>query len=97
MSAPAPAKRDEMLTWRCANLNRRLAASGRHIEFERRNGTVALDEHHGEAAVRTLRVGTTREMEEFLHAMIVGIDLAVPDRVVLWVKPDAAPQPPEGP
>jgi hypothetical protein len=61
---------------RAANLNRRIESTGRHVEVEQRNGYVALDEYLGTAAVTTITIGTKGEIADFLHAMIVGIDLA---------------------
>jgi len=61
---------------RAANLNRRLKASGRHIQAEQRNGYWALDEYKGTACIRTITAGTKREIADFLHAMMVGIDLS---------------------
>lgn len=61
---------------RSANLNRRLKTSGRHVQAEQRNGYWALDEYKGTACVRTITAGTKREVADFLHAMMVGIDLS---------------------
>jgi|GEM_PF-2858292 len=70
---------------RMGNVNRRLnpgkkpaewAHSGRYVYVEYRNGHVALDEYHGRECLRTLTVGTKREVADFLHAMMVGIDLS---------------------
>jgi len=59
-------------------LNRRLAGMSydRHVQVEFRNGAVALDEYRGTSCLRTLTVGTKREIADFLHAMMVGIDLS---------------------
>jgi len=71
---------------RAVNVNRRLEGSGRGVVVEQRNGHVALDEYrvtYGfsgqstfDACLRTITVGTKREVAEFLHAMMVGIDLS---------------------
>jgi len=70
---------------RMHNVNRRLnpgvdvaewAHHGRYVFVESRNGHTALDEYHGSECVRTLTVGTKREVADFLHAMMVGIDLS---------------------
>lgn len=66
----------EILNARAANVNRRLRGTGRHVQAEGRNGYVALDEYAGTSAIRTITVGTKREIADFLHAMMVGIDLA---------------------
>jgi len=65
-----------VLEHRCTNLNRRLERSGRHVEVGLRNGQVGLDEYKGTACIRTITVGTKREIADFLHAMMVGIDLS---------------------
>ena len=65
---------------RADNVNRRLRPNARKVVPERRNGHVGLDECRTDGAVlRTITVGTTREIAEFLHAMMVGIDLANTD------------------
>jgi hypothetical protein len=63
---------------RAANVNRRINERGVMVTAERRNGYVGLDEcrHSDGAVIRTITVGTTREIADFLHAMMVGIDLA---------------------
>lgn len=71
---------------RAANVNRRLAGTGRYVEVQGRNGYVALDEYavtvltdgrpRPNQCVRNITVGTTREVGDFLHAMMVGIDLS---------------------
>lgn len=61
---------------RVANVNRRIESTGRHLKAQRRNGYVGLDEYQGEACIRTVTVGTKREIADFLHAMMVGIDLS---------------------
>lgn len=66
---------------RCANLNRRLT-NGLRVEAQGRNGYIALDEYQSEreggrlVMVRTITAGTKREIGEFLHAMMVGIDMS---------------------
>ena len=61
---------------RCANLNRRLT-NGRRVMAQGRNGYVGLDEYdEAGSLVRTITAGTKREVGDFLHAMMVGIDLA---------------------
>jgi len=67
---------------RAVNVNRRLIGSGRGVVAEQRNGYVALDEYSVteentfDACLRTITVGTKREIADFLHAMMVGIDLS---------------------
>lgn len=61
---------------RAQNVTQRLQASGRGVAVEWRNGYCALDEYQGSTCLRTITVGTTREVAEFLHAMMVGIDLS---------------------
>lgn len=63
------------LNERCVNLNRRLRETGRHVQLQGRNGHIALDEYEGTTAIRTIIVGTKREIYDFVHAMMVGIDL----------------------
>ncbi len=65
----------ENLQARAANYNARIAASGRHIEVQGRNGGFSIDEYRGTECLRHIRAGTKREMYEFLHAMMVGYDL----------------------
>lgn len=77
---------------RCHNVNRRIAPTGRYVEVQGRNGYIGLDEYayeypHGDTVLknqqlRTLTCGTTREVGEFLHAMMVGIDLSRSKRLV---------------
>lgn len=64
------------LETRAANVNRRIESSGRHVEVQGRNGGYSIDEYRGGDCIRLIRAGTKREMAEFLHAMMVGIDLA---------------------
>lgn len=60
---------------RCANLNRRL--NGRQVAVQGRNGYFGLDEFDSSGSMlRTLTIGSKREVGEFLHAMMVGIDLS---------------------
>lgn len=67
---------------RSENVNRRInhgwATDGfrHHVQVEYRNGHVAVDEYEGDICLRTLTVGTKREVADFLHAMMVGIDLS---------------------
>lgn len=63
---------------RCQNVNRRIEASGRMVWTQSRNDYIGLDEAYIEtgAIIRTITVGTKREVAEFLHAMMVGIDLS---------------------
>ena len=64
------------------NVNRRLKGTGRAVLPEWRNGYVGLDEYevdsenHYGACIRTITAGTKREVYDFLHAMMVGIDLS---------------------
>lgn len=80
------------LNARTQNVNRRLrpegvsaidhrASGGRYVLHEYRNGAVALDEYRGTSCIRTITVGTKREIYDFLHAMMVGIDLSRADDV----------------
>lgn len=74
------------LEQRCENVNRRLEGTGRTVQVQGRNGGVGLDEYqaglvtahrvYAPQCVRTLTFGTKREVGEFLHAMMVGIDLS---------------------
>ena len=68
---------------RAENVNRRLR-SGRFVRIEYRNGYTALDECQYSpfttapsdfSTLRTITVGSKREVADFLHAMMVGIDL----------------------
>jgi len=79
----------DVLNERVRNVNRRLNPGKTPVEFDRyvltqgRNGATALDEYRREGTkmvcLRTITVGTKREVAEFLHAMMVGIDLARED------------------
>jgi hypothetical protein len=60
---------------RTKNVNRRLCLSNRRVEWQSRSGSIALDEYADDVCVRTITVGTKREVADFLHAMMVGIDL----------------------
>ena len=61
---------------RCTNLNHRLT-NGRRVETQGRNGYIGLDEFERDGSMlRTITCGTKREIGEFLHAMMVGIDLS---------------------
>lgn len=80
------------LETRVENLNRRLKTTTTHfVAIEGRNGYVALDECMWEdgkvtpgnprslprlVVLRNITVGTKREIADFLHAMMVGIDLS---------------------
>jgi hypothetical protein len=77
----------KQLDERVKNLNRRLNPTltdstipfheeARYVQIQGRNGYTALDEYQGLACVRTITVGTKREVADFLHAMMVGIDLS---------------------
>lgn len=66
----------ETLEERASNLNRRIEHTGRHVEIQGRNGAWALDEYEGASAIRTITVGTKRAVADFLHAMMVGVDLS---------------------
>jgi hypothetical protein len=72
----------ETLQTRAQNVNRRLrgdcpaSVRGHYVLVEYRNGQVALDEYNDGACLRTITVGTKREVADFLHAMMVGIDLS---------------------
>jgi len=68
---------------RAQNVNRRLrgehhplSVRGHYVYVEYRNGHVALDEYNNGECLRTLTVGNKREVADFLHAMMVGIDLS---------------------
>ena len=75
---------------RVANVNRRLEHTNRKLIVQGRNGYWGLDEYRMEhdsefpphfniprfVMLRTITTGTKREVGEFLHAMMVGIDLA---------------------
>ena len=76
---------------RALNVNRRLVGTGRAVVVEQRNGHVGLDEYSVvteylsgaekagqrlDSCLRTIMCGTKREVGEFLHAMMVGIDLS---------------------
>ena len=69
---------NETLSARTHNLNRRLKDADRCVVYQARNGHIGLDEGRPSdgAIIRTLTVGTKREVAEFLHAMMVGIDMA---------------------
>jgi hypothetical protein len=64
---------------RVENLNRRLCLTDRHVEWNARSGNIGLDEYRGRDCIRTLAVGTKREVADFLHAMMVGIDMSRTD------------------
>ena len=78
------------LEQRADNVNRRLRHTDRFVVVQGRNGYIGLDEYErmpnfqgrtrADQMVRTLTVGTKREVGDFLHAMMVGIDLARPHR-----------------
>jgi hypothetical protein len=61
---------------RVDNVNRRIESSGRHLELQLRSGYWALDEYEAETCLRTITVGRRRQVAEFIHAMMVGIDLS---------------------
>lgn len=61
---------------RVGNVNRRLAGTGLSVCAQGRNGYVALDEYRGGHVQRTITAGTKREIADFLHAMMVGIDMS---------------------
>jgi len=61
---------------RAHNLNARIVTTGRHVQVGYRNGYAALDEYRGADCIRTITVGTRRELADFLHAMMTGIDLS---------------------
>jgi hypothetical protein len=65
------------LETRCANVNRRIESTGRYVSVQGRNGYIGLDEYEGEGTMlRSIFCGTTREVGEYLTAMMVGIDLS---------------------
>lgn len=68
----------ETLKARCHSVNHRLANTDSIVFFQGRNGGYGLDEGRKSdgATIRTLTFGTKREVADFLHAMMVGIDLA---------------------
>jgi hypothetical protein len=75
---------------RAKNLNRRIESTGRKVIVQGRNGYWGLDEYAVEhddsfparfnipkfTMLRTITTGTKREVGDFLHAMMVGIDLS---------------------
>lgn len=71
---------------RCENVNRRLEGTGRFVMVQGRNGYIGLDEYaerldvgdrtYPHQMVRNITCGTKREVGDFLHAMMVGIDLS---------------------
>lgn len=61
---------------RVGNVNRRLAPSGLSVYAQGRNGYTGLDEYRDGQCQRTIMAGTKREVADFLHAMMVGIDMA---------------------
>ena len=61
---------------RVGNVNRRLASTGLSVNAQGRNGYIGLDEYRDGHVQRTITAGTKREVAEFLHAMMVGIDMA---------------------
>ena len=63
------------LSARVGNVNRRLRATGLSVCDQGRNGHTALDEYRDGQATRTLTAGTKREVADFLHAMMVGMDM----------------------
>ena len=74
------------LEQRCANVNRRLEGTNWYVVVQGRNGYIGLDEYahrletHDivmtDQMIRNLMVGTKREVGDYLHAMMVGIDLS---------------------
>ena len=60
---------------RVGNVNRRLASTGLSVNAQGRNGYTGLDEYRDGKCQRTIMVGTKREVADFLHAMMVGIDM----------------------
>lgn len=71
---------------RAANVNRRLEGTNRYVVVQGRNGYIGLDEYAErivcgdevipDQMIRVLTCGTKREVGDFLHAMLVGIDLS---------------------
>ena len=61
---------------RVGNVNRRLAASGVSVNAQGRNGYTGLDEYRDGKVQRMIMAGTKREVADFLHAMMVGIDMS---------------------
>lgn len=66
---------------RCDNVNRRMESRGSTIRysFEGRNGYIALDalkvaDEPEPYMLRTVTVGTKREIADYLSAMIVALD-----------------------
>ena len=64
------------LSLRVGNVNRRLQGTGLSVCDQGRNGYTALDEYRDGQCQRTIMAGTKREVAEFLHAMMVGIDMS---------------------
>jgi hypothetical protein len=60
---------------RVGNVNRRLAPTGLSVNAQGRNGYTGLDEYRDGHVQRTLTAGTKREVADFLHAMMVGMDM----------------------
>ena len=73
---------NETIAARRHNVNRRLTLAGvdRNVFTQRRNGAMGLDEMRPSdgAVVRSLAFGTKREIADFLHAMMTGMDMLQP-------------------
>lgn len=70
---------NQTIAERTHNVNRRLLHTGHQVLVERRNDGYGLDEFRPDdpfVRIRTLTFGTKREVADFLHAMMVGIDLS---------------------
>lgn len=61
---------------RVGSVNRRLDGTGLSVNAQVRNGYTGLDEYRDGQVQRTIMVGTKREVADFLHAMMVGIDMS---------------------
>jgi hypothetical protein len=64
------------LDLRVGNVNRRLEGTGLSVNAQSRNGWTGLDEYRDGKVQRMITAGTKREVADFLHAMMVGIDMS---------------------
>ncbi len=72
----------QTLETRAQNVNRRLrpegqpfSVKGHYVYVQYQNGGAELQEYDGGACQRALTFGTKREVADFLHAMMVGMDM----------------------
>ena len=52
-----------------------LFTSGLHVRAERRNGYTGLDLYDADGCIRNLTVGTSREVYDYLGAMLAALEI----------------------